>query len=865
MPEITPMMNQYLDIKRQTDGCILFFRLGDFYEMFFEDALLASRELDLTLTSRDRSSPEGERTPMCGVPYHSSEAYIARLVARGYKVAICEQMESPAEAQGLVRRGVVRIITPGTVTDVSMLDEKRNNFICGICLDSGGIGVSFADISTGEMFGASFETADTQGILNELSRFSPREAILSDGAYSNAEIYSFLCDRIEAHIENGGERLFSQGIAENRVRTHFSEESGVLSSLADMPHITRAVGGLLEYLYETQKTDLSHLSSLNVFSKSEFMGLDATARRNLELCETLRLKEKKGSLLWALDKTVTSMGSRLMRSWIEGPLLSPAAIRKRLGAVSELLEGTIIRSELSESLKTVHDIERLIGRVVYGSANCRDLRALCASLSSAPGIKEQLSSFKSTLLCELCGAIDGLSDVTGLIDRAIVDDPPFFVREGGIIRDGFSPEVDRYRALIKDSQGMLASIESREREKTGIKNLKIGYNRVFGYYIEVSKSGLSSVPQDYIRKQTLSNCERYITEELKALESEILSANESIFGLEYEIFCKIRDHTASETVRIQRTAHTLAQLDVLCSFAKTASENDYCMPRIDLSDKIEITAGRHPVVEKSMKNMLFVPNDALLDTADNCVSIITGPNMAGKSTYMRQVALIVIMAQIGSFVPAKSASIGIVDRIFTRIGASDDLYTGQSTFMVEMTEMADILKNATRKSLLILDEIGRGTSTFDGMSIARAVLEFAASKRHLCAKTLFATHYHELTALENELPGVVNYNIAAKKRGGDIIFLRKIVRGGADDSYGIEVAKLAGLPNSVIDRAKKILLDLESGAPRADSAPAPEESGQVSFSDMSALEVAERLRGINLDVLTPIEAMNILFELKGRL
>ncbi len=865
MAETTPMMRQYLDIKEQAKDCILFFRLGDFYEMFFDDALLASRELDLTLTSRDRTSPEGERTPMCGVPYHSSEAYIARLIAKGYKVAICEQTEDPAQAQGLVKRGVVRVVTPGTVIDSSMLDEKRNNFIAGISLGSDGFGLCFADISTGEMSGAFFGPDDAQGVINELSRFAPREAILSDGAYSSAEILSFLQEKLEAHVENGGERIFSDGISRRRVVSHFGEGSEAASALEDLPAVGRAAGGLLTYLYETQKTDLSHLCSLKIFSKNEIMGLDTTARRNLELCETLRSKEKKGSLLWTLDATVTSMGSRLLRAWLEGPLLSPAAIRRRQGAVSELLEDSITRSELTELLKTVHDIERLIGRIVYGSANCRDLRSLCSSLFHAPHIKSLLEDTKGALLRDLCSNLDELSDITGLIDAAIVDDPPFFVREGGIIRDGFNPEVDRYRELIKNSHGMLAEIESRERGRTGIKNLKIGYNRVFGYYIEVSKSGVGSVPQDYIRKQTLSNCERYITEELKNLESEILSANERIFGLEYELFCQIRDRTAAETVRIQRTARTLAQLDVLCSFSKTASENDYCMPQIDLSDRIEITAGRHPVVESSMKNALFVPNDALLDAGENCVSIITGPNMAGKSTYMRQVALIVVMAQAGSFVPAKSANIGIVDRIFTRIGASDDLYTGQSTFMVEMTEMADILKNATKKSLLILDEIGRGTSTFDGMSIARAVLEFVANRRLLGAKTLFATHYHELTALEGELPGVVNYNIAAKKRGDEIIFLRKIVRGGADDSYGIEVAKLAGVPRQVISRAKEVLLELESGAPRDGVAAVRAAPDQVSLSDMSAIDVADRLRSIDLNVLTPIEAMNILFELKGRL
>ena len=758
MAEATPMMRQYLQMKAEHPDCILMFRLGDFYEMFNDDAKLVSKELDLTLTTRDRSKPAEERTPMCGVPYHSVEAYIARLIAKGYKVAICEQMEDPATAKGLVDRDIIRIVTPGTVIDSSMLEEGRNNFIAAVCLTGEGAGLCFCDISTGEASGAAF---------------------------------------------------------------HY-------------------------------------------YTSGEFMELDLTARRNLELTETLRGKEKKGSLLWVLDKTRTPMGGRLIRSWLERPLLSPVQINKRLDAVEELVKDPIAREELSACLREVTDLERLIGRIVYGTAGARDLVALAAGLTKLPRLRELLAPFRSSLLTVLRDSMDELPDLRDLIGRALVEEPPFSVREGGFIRDGYHKDVDYLRDVMANGKSMVAAIEQREREKTGIKSLKVGYNKVFGYYIEVSKSNYDLVPDTYIRKQTLVNCERFITQELKDMEHTILSAQDKIVALEYELFCQLREQAAAQVSRIQQTAAAVAQADVLVSFAAVAAENGYCKPVVDLSDKLDITEGRHPVVEKMLKGSLFVPNDVHMDGGEDLVYIITGPNMAGKSTYMRQTALTVLMAQMGSFVPAKSARIGVVDRVFTRVGASDDLSAGQSTFMVEMTEVAELLKNATSKSLLILDEIGRGTSTYDGMSIARAVLEHCAQR--LRCKTLFATHYHELTCLEGEIPGVRNYNAAAKKRKDGVIFLRKIVRGPADQSYGIEVADLAGVPGRVIDRARDILEELESqGAP----APAPvrqqEESGQVSFLDMGAGEVASRLRQLDIDTLTPIEAMNLLYELKKML
>lgn len=863
-PETTPMMQQYLRMKELHPDCILFFRLGDFYEMFNEDAKLVSKELELTLTSRDRGKPEAQRTPMCGVPYHSADAYIARLIAKGYKVAICEQMEDPALAKGLVDRDIIRIITPGTVMTSSMLEEGRNNFICAVYRDSAGTGLCFCDISTGECSVTSFTGPEAdEHLYNELGRFTPREAMLSDGAYSDGALVDFLVKRLDCRCENGGEARFRLDAARTAAEKQFSAGLDTLPAGDDAA--LQAVGGLLSYLYETQKTDLSHLSTLTYFTTGQFMELDLTARRNLELTETLRSKEKKGSLLWVLDKTRTAMGHRLIRAWMERPLLSPAAIGRRLGAVGELVGDAIGREELTLTLREITDLERLIGRIVYGTAGGRDLVALANGLGKLPALRERLAGCSSALLASLREELDDLTELRELIGRAIVDEPPFSVREGGFIRAGYHPEVDRLRDIMANGKGLVASIEAREKEKTGIKSLKVGYNKVFGYYIEVSKSYYDQVPDTYIRKQTLTNCERFITQELKELEHEILSAQDRITALEFELFCDLREQAAAQVGRIQRSAAAVAQVDVLSSFAAVAAEQGYCRPEVDLSDAIEITEGRHPVVEKMLKHALFVPNDTHMDNRDDTVAIITGPNMAGKSTYMRQVALIVLMAQMGSFVPARSARIGIVDRVFTRIGASDDLSAGQSTFMVEMTEVAELLKNATAKSLLILDEIGRGTSTYDGMSIARAVLEFCADKKRLGAKTLFATHYHELTALEGQIPGVKNYNIAAKKKKDDILFLRKIVRGGADQSYGIEVAKLAGVPEPVLRRARKILEELEAGVPAAPAPAAAQPEEQVSLLDMGSAQVSARLRDVDVNVLTPIEAMNLLYELKQML
>ena len=866
MPPVnTPMMQQYLRIKELHPDCILFFRLGDFYEMFNEDAKLASRELELTLTSRDRGKPEDQRTPMCGVPYHSADAYIARLIAKGYKVAICEQMEDPATAKGLVDRDIIRIVTPGTVMTASMLEEGRNNYICAVYRDSAGTGVCFCDISTGECAVTAFDGPDTdEHLYNELGRYAPREAMLSDGAYSDAGLVEFLTQKLNCRVENGGEGRFRLDAAKTAAEKQFPGQTEALPCDAAV----QAVGGLLAYLYETQKTDLSHIAALSWYTSGQFMELDLTARRNLELTETLRTKEKKGSLLWVLDKTRTAMGHRLIRAWMERPLLSPAAISRRLGAVEDLVNDTIGREELIRVLREITDLERLIGRIVYGTAGGRDLVSLAAGLGKLPQLRERLAPYPSALLKSLSGELDDLEELRNLIGRAIVDEPPFSVREGGFIRLGYDAEVDRLRDIQTRGKDMVLAIEAREKEKTGIKSLKVGFNKVFGYYIEVSKSYYDQVPADYIRKQTLVNCERFITQELKDLEHEILTSQDRLTALEFQLFCDLREQAAAQVGRIQRSAAAVAQVDVLCSFAAVAAERRYCRPEVDLSDRIDITEGWHPVVEKMLTGAPFVPNDAHMDLEDDTVAIITGPNMAGKSTYMRQVALIVLMAQMGSFVPAKAARIGVVDRVFTRIGASDDLSAGQSTFMVEMTEVAELLKNATAHSLLILDEIGRGTSTYDGMAIARSVLEYCADRKKLGAKTLFATHYHELTALEGLIPGVKNYNIAAKKKGDTVLFLRKIVRGGADQSYGIEVAQLAGVPEPVLKRARKILAELEEGGTPAPTPAAPAraaEEGQVSLLDMGAAQVADRLRQVDVNVLTPIEAMNLVYELKQML
>ena len=864
MAELTPMMRQYLKIKEQHSDCILFFRLGDFYEMFQEDAKTASRELDLTLTTRDRSKENPEdRVPMCGVPYHSSEAYIARLVAKGYKVAICEQLEDPATAKGLVDRDIVRIITPGTVIDSSMLDEGRSNYLAAVYMGSGRAAACFVDISTGELCARSFPSGESDRVLNEIARFSPSEAVLNSQAGEYKDLADLLGQRLGALTQIQDFR-FDRQRAVSDINSQFKVSSPDELGLAGEDEAVLAIGAMLSYIYETQKTDLSHINKLDFFSAGRYMELDIQTIRNLELLYSLRSQEKRGSLLWAMDSAKTPQGRRLLRSWVSRPLLSPASIVRRLGAVQELFDDNVSRSELILALRGIGDMERIIGKIVYGTANCKDLVALAQSIAVLPQLTSLLSGMSSPLISQIKG-MDLLSDIGGRISSTIREDPPFSVREGGMIREGFDSEVDRLRSLLGGSRQALADIEAREKARTG-KKLKVGYNKVFGYYIEIPRSQSSDVPADYERKQTLVNGERFVTQELKSLETELLSARERDNDLEYRIFSQLREYIAREVLRVQSTAHLVATLDVLCSFADTAVSRNWCRPEITADGVIDIKEGRHPVVELTQKDSLFVPNDTYLDCGSSRMSIITGPNMAGKSTYMRQTALIVLMAQMGSFVPAASASIGIVDRVFTRIGASDDLAGGRSTFMVEMSEVAEILKEATSRSLLILDEIGRGTSTYDGMAIARAVVEHCADKRKLGAKTMFATHYHELTALESQIPGVRNYNISAKKRGGDVIFLRKIVPGGADDSYGIEVAHLAGIPETVIRRANAILKELiGQGSASSEKRPvsAPDQR-QVSLEAIAGDEVRDRLREANIDTMTPLEALNLLYELKKK-
>ena len=864
MAELTPMMKQYVEMKEKYPDCLLFFRLGDFYEMFLEDAKLASEELDLTLTTRDRNKPKEEQIPMCGVPYHAVDTYLARLIAKGYKVAICEQMEDPATAKGLVERDLLRIVTPGTAMDSTMLEEGKSNYIAGVYLDSKSAGAAFCDISTGECLATFFAGSDLTGqLINELGRFSPAEAVMNDGAFSDTALTAVLRGRMNCHCEKLPEARFRPETARQAAEKQF--RSGLEGLPQDNTAPLQAVGGLLSYLYETQRTDLSHIAHLSCYSGVEFMELDLTARRNLELTETLRGGEKKGSLLWAVDKTKSPMGGRMLRAWLERPLRSPVAIGRRQEAVAALVEDAVTRQELTLVLREVGDLERLIGRIVYGTAGARELKALGEGLEKLPEIRRLLSARDCPLLNRLREEMEDLPQLREKLAAAIVDEPPITVREGKLIRKGYDPEVDRLRDLQEGGADALAALGEREKERTGIKSLRVRYNKVFGYYIEVSKSYVDRVPEDYIRKQTTVNGERYITPELKEMEHTLLTAKDQLAELEYQIFAALREETASLVTVIQRSVAAVAQADVLTGLACLAADGNYCRPQVDLSGAVEIREGRHPVVEKMLKGSLFVPNDALMDTGANRLAIITGPNMAGKSTYMRQVALIVLLAQIGSFVPARSAHIGVVDRIFTRIGASDDLAAGQSTFMVEMTEVAELLKHATESSLLILDEIGRGTSTYDGMAIARAVLEFCADKKRLGAKTLFATHYHELTALEGQIEGVKNYNIAAKKKGDDILFLRKIVPGGADESYGIEVAKLAGIPGRVIDRAREILGELESGSGSDAEQTAPGSGDQMGFADLGAVQVAEELRRTAVETLTPIEAMNLLYQLKQRL
>ena len=857
---MTSMMQQYLDIKQQYKDFILFYRLGDFYEMFFDDAIKASRELELTLTGRDCGEPE--RAPMCGVPYHSAESYIGKLISKGYKVAICEQMEDPSTAKGLVKREVVREITPGTVVESNLLSENKNNYLCAICLSPKGVGISFADVSTGEISATSVENERSK-ILNELGTYAPKEIIVNASMDNASYLYDFAKTRLGALCEFDFYDIFEYAKSSKEVTDHFGSEF-IVKYGNDEPMIC-ALGAILDYIRSTQRTDISYINNLNVYGEGQYLEMDLNTRRNLELCETMRSKEKRGSLFWVLDKTKTAMGARMLRNFVEHPLVDVKKISARQGAVSELVNNFVLREEISHLLSGVLDLERLMTKVVYGTAGGKDLRAISSTVSVIPEIKNLLYTVNTPELSAIRDEIDTLEDIYNAIDSTLVENPPFSIREGGFIRDGADENVDSLRAIMTDGKVLISQIEESERERTGIKTLKIGYNRVFGYYIEVTKSFVSQVPDTYIRKQTLSNCERYITEELKSMEATVLGATDKVCALEYDIFILLRDEIAKNLKRIQKSANLLAKLDVYISLAEVAMKNNYVCPEVDYSDIIDIKDGRHPVVEQFVKDSYFVPNDTYLNTTTDKLALITGPNMAGKSTYMRQSALIVVMAQIGSFVPAKDARIGVVDKLFTRVGASDDLASGQSTFMLEMTEVAYILANATKRSFIIYDEIGRGTSTFDGMSMAKAIAEYTAGKK-IGAKTMFATHYHELTSLEEEINGVVNYNIAAKKRGEDIIFLRKIVKGPTDDSYGIEVSKLAGVPNEVIKRAKAILADMINGTEDTRRTPRSriQESMpmEMSIEDISVYEAADRIKKVDINTLTPIEAMNFIFELK---
>ncbi len=857
------MMLQYFDIKNEYKDHLLFYRLGDFYEMFFDDAKCASKELELTLTGRDCGMPE--RAPMCGVPYHSADTYIARLVAKGYKVAICEQTEDPASSKGIVRREVVRVITPGTVTESEMLPEGKNNYLCAIYFSGAEIGLCFADISTAAVYATRIGDGDNvQKLLNELAAYAPREILINLDRKECPDLYTFSRERLGAFFDDTRTELFEKSSYDELVG-RFGSETFVKNQLSRTSPAVIALSALVAYIRETQKIDLAYINHLEYYTGELYLGLDVNSRRSLELCETLRTKEKKGTLLWVLDKTKTAMGARLLRKWLEQPLVSVGAIIERQSAVAELFDSYIEKEELASLLSSVGDLERLMTKVVYNTAGGKDMRALYQTIRVLTPICAELEKMHSGELCKLHASLDPLSDIGEYIDNAIVEDPPFSIREGGFIKKGFSKEIDELNAIQADGKAYIAGIEQSEKELTGIKNLKIGYNRVFGYYIEVTNSYKDAVPDRYIRKQTLTGCERYITQELKDMEAKILGAKDKVCALEYETFQKLREYVAQNVERVQKTADALAKLDVYVSFADVAKRNGYIRPEVDSSDEIDIRDGRHPVVEKYLKTEMFVPNDVHLDENERLM-LITGPNMAGKSTYMRQTALIIIMAQIGSFVPAKSARIGVVDKLFTRIGASDDLAAGQSTFMLEMSECAYILKNATSRSFIIYDEIGRGTSTYDGMSIARAIIEYTVSKK-LYAKTMFATHYHELTELEELCRGVVNYNIVAKKRGEELIFLRKIVRGAADDSYGIEVAKLAGVPDSVVKRADKILASIdehEDVAPQKNLLPKEITGDQMTASlDYILYErVCERLKMIDINTLTPIEALSRIYEYK---
>lgn len=867
--KLSPMMVQYFQIKAQYNDAILFFRLGDFYEMFFEDAKIASQELDLVLTGRDCG--QEERAPMCGVPFHSADSYIAKLVSRGYKVAICEQMEDPATVKGLVKRDVIRIITPGTVIESNMLEDGVNNYLCSIFTGDKDMGICFADVSTGEFHITVLAGDDVENkLVNQLSTYAPKEIIINSKSLDYHQLEGF-AKRLNAGVEVFDDDKFDFDNATSLIIETLKKDEISSLGIGHSKSAVCALGAVIGYLKETQKkNEIEVPSEIDFYDEEQYMNLDISARRNLELTKSMMTGDKKHSLLWVIDKTKTAMGKRMIKSWIERPLMSIPKIVKRQNAVGELVDSPMMRDDIRESLTGVNDIERLMTRIVYGTANAKELKSLQYTIEKLPEIKKTLSSSSSALLKEIYNGIDLLEDVHSLIENAIVDEPPFSVREGGLIKAGYNEEVDSLKAIMTDGAGVIASIENEQREITGIPKLKVGYNRVFGYYIEVSNSYKEMVPETYIRKQTLTNCERFITQELKELEGRIIGAKDRSVALEYDVFAAVRNTVAGEIQRLQHTAKSLAVLDVLAALAQVAVNNNYVCPIISNDGVINIKDGRHPVVEALLEDAPFVPNDTILDKEDNRCAIITGPNMAGKSTYMRQIALITLLAQVGSFVPATSAKIGIVDAIFTRVGASDDLATGQSTFMVEMNEVATILKNATSSSLIILDEIGRGTSTFDGMSIARAVLEFVCKKKSLGAKSLFATHYHELTAMEGMIDGVKNYSIAVKKRGDDITFLRRIVIGGADQSFGIEVAKLAGVPDSVVKRAKVILRELEANAVQIefkaeDSIIEEEENDiQYNFTANGKQEILEILKTVDVNTLTPIEAMQTLYDLKKK-
>ncbi len=858
--KISPMMRQYFEVKDKYEDCVLFFRLGDFYEMFFDDAVVVSKALELTLTGRDCGLEE--RAPMCGVPFHSAEIYIKKLIDMGFKVAVCEQLTDPSESKGIVVRDVVKVVTPGTLTDSSMLDDGTNNYICSIFYDeqNKACAVASADVSTGEASLSCFEGKELEaGVINELSRCRPAEVIFPDSFLSLKNVANFIKTRLDCAVTLRDSECFSPSVQRNMLAGVFSVKSVMELGITENGADCAAACGLFDYINDTQKTSVSRFTSIELANGEAFMGLDLNARRNLELTETLRSKEKKGSLLWVLDSTKTSMGRRLLKNWIEQPLKSPARIIERLDAVETLYRKSVVLGEITELLDRVYDLERLMTKVMYKTANPRDLKSLSATAMQLPYIKAELDKLgESKLIAQYNSEISELREIVQLVENAVMDEPPVSVKDGGVIRDGFNEELDSLRHIMTHGKEMIDGIEQREREATGIKNLKIGFNRVFGYYLEVTRSYYDLIPEGYIRKQTLANCERFITEELKNAENSILGAKDKALSLEADIFAEVRDYLATKLESVQKTASAIAAVDVLASFANVALRNLYVKPDISIDGAVDIKAGRHPVVELMLNDEMFVPNDVYIDTKSSRMSIITGPNMSGKSTYMRQTALIVLMAQIGSFVPADSAKISVVDKIFTRVGASDDLTAGQSTFMVEMSEVSDILKNATPQSLVILDEVGRGTSTFDGVSIARAVAEHICTSKKLGCKTLFATHYHELIGLENELEGVKNYSIAVNKHGGSIRFLRKIVRGGVDESYGVDVAKLAGLPAKVVSRARELLEEMEHSHNAEKTVENSESADQISFGAVSREAAIDMLEKTNIDELTDAECRELL-------